>query len=100
MPYVLHFNQTAIEERIAALAAYAGVAPASFDGFLDWIMALRRDLGIPSTLAELGVRQDQIEKLARMAEEDPSAAGNPLPFDAAAARQVLEAAMRGDGLRR
>jgi hypothetical protein len=30
-----------------------------------------------------------------MAEADPSAGGNPLPFDAAAARSVLEAAMAG-----
>ena len=95
MPYVLSFNRTAIEERIAGLAAYAGVEPATFDGFLDWIVALRRDLGVPETLAGLGVTDDQLDRLARMAEEDPSAAGNPLPFDAAAARQVLEAAMRG-----
>jgi hypothetical protein len=30
-----------------------------------------------------------------MAEADPSAGGNPLPFDAAAARGVLDAAMAG-----
>jgi hypothetical protein len=30
-----------------------------------------------------------------MAEADPSAPGNPLKFDAAAARTVLEAAMAG-----
>ena len=46
MPYVLRFNQAAIEPRISALAAYLGLEPASFDGFFDWIVALRRDLGI------------------------------------------------------
>jgi hypothetical protein len=30
-----------------------------------------------------------------MAEADPSAGGNPLPFDSAAARAVLQAAMAG-----
>jgi hypothetical protein len=30
-----------------------------------------------------------------MAEGDPSAGGNPLPFDAAAARTVFEAALDG-----
>ena len=95
MPYVLRFNRAAVEERIARLAAYADIAPPTFDGFLDWILTLRRELGIPDTLAALGVGEDQIERLARMAELDPSAGGNPLPFDAAAARQVLEAAIRG-----
>ena len=96
MPYVLRFNRDAIEARIATLAAYAGIAPATFDGFVDWILALRREIGIPTTLAELGVEEDQIERIAAMAEEDPSAGGNPLPFGRAEARQVLEAAMRGD----
>ena len=80
--------------RISPLAAYLGLEPASFDGFLDWIVALRRDLGIPTGSPALGVREDQIERLAAMAEADPSAGGNPLPFGAAEARQVLEAAMR------
>ena len=96
MPYVLRFNREAIEARIAPLAAYAGIAPATFDGFLDWILALRKEIGIPATLAELGVKPDQVEPIAAMAEADPSAGGNPLPFGRAEAQQVLEAAMRGD----
>ena len=59
------------------------------------MLDLRRRLGIPNTLGELGVSADEIEKLAQMAEEDPSATGNPRRFDAAAARQVLEAAFAG-----
>ena len=96
MPYVLRFNREAIEEKIATLAAYAGIEPATFDGFLDWILALRREIGIPATLAELGVREEQIDRIAEMAEEDPSAGGNPLPFGRVEARKVLEAAMRGE----
>ena len=96
MPYVLRFNRPAIEDRIAALAAYIGLDPATFDSFLDWILALRGELAIPATLAELGIGEDQVDRLALMAEQDPSAGGNPLPFPAAAARQVLEAAMRGE----
>ena len=34
-------------------------------------------------------------RLAKLAEADPSAGGNPRPFDAAAAREVLEVAMAG-----
>jgi alcohol dehydrogenase class IV len=95
MPYVLAFNRPAIDERISRLAAFIGLPRPSFASFLDWILELRRDLAIPPALADLGVAEDRLEELAMMAERDPSAAGNPLPFTAAAARQVLEAAMAG-----
>jgi alcohol dehydrogenase class IV len=85
----------AIEERIARLAGYVGLRQASFEGFLRWVVELRADLGIPHTLQELGVPDSRADQIARMAEADPSAGGNPLPFDAAAARRVFEAAMEG-----
>ena len=95
MPYLLAFNRGAIEDRLARLAGYIGLADASFAGFLDWVLELRQRLAIPHTLSELGVSGADLERIATMAEADPSAAGNPLPFDAAAARAVLEAAMAG-----
>jgi len=95
MPYVLAFNRPAIEERLARLASYIGLADPGFDAFLAWILELRRRLSIPNSLAALGVEANAVERLAAMAEADPSAAGNPRPFDAAAARQVLEAALAG-----
>lgn len=95
MPYMLAFNRSAIEERLARLAGYIGLEDSSFEGFLGWIVELRRSLGIPNGLAELGVSEADLERIAIMAEADPSAGGNPLPFDSAAARAVLEAAMAG-----
>jgi alcohol dehydrogenase class IV len=95
MPYMLAFNRPAIEERLGRLAGYIGLEDASFDGFLAWIVELRQALGIPHGLSDLGVTEPDLDRLAAMAEADPSAGGNPLPFDAAAARRVLEAAMAG-----
>lgn len=95
MPYMLAFNRGAIGERLGRLAGYVGLEDASFAGFLAWIIELRRRLGIPHTLAQLGVSAADLERIAIMAEADPSAGGNPLPFDSAAARAVLEAAMTG-----
>jgi alcohol dehydrogenase class IV len=95
MPYMLVFNRAAIEERLARLAGYIGLEEASFEGFLAWTLELRRRLGIAHSLAEIGVSSSDLGRIATMAEADPSAGGNPLPFDAAAARQVLEAAMAG-----
>jgi alcohol dehydrogenase len=95
MPYVLAFNRSAIEDRITHLAAYIGLPDASFGGFLDWILELRNTFGVPHSLRELDVPADRADQIARMAEVDPSAGGNPLPFDAAAARTVFDAAMEG-----
>ena len=90
MPYVLAFNRTAIEDRIVRLAAYLEIQEPSFDNFLDWIIDLRSSIGIPNGLSGLGVGGERFEEIALMAERDPSASGNPLRFDAAAARHVLE----------
>jgi alcohol dehydrogenase class IV len=95
MPYVLAFNRRAVEDRLGRLAGYIGLADASFDAFLAWILELRQRLAIPSTLGEIGVRAEDVGRIAAMAEVDPSAAGNPRSFDAAAARAVLDAAMAG-----
>ncbi|HEX6375734.1 MAG TPA: iron-containing alcohol dehydrogenase [Allosphingosinicella sp.] len=95
MPYVLAYNRGAVEQRLARLAGYIGLAEASFAGLLAWVLALRQSLGIPHRLSELGVAEADIGRIAAMAEADPSAGGNPLRFDAAAARAVLEAALAG-----
>ena len=54
LPYVLDFNRAATEPRIDRLAAWLGL-DGGFSGFLDLILRLRRDLGIPHTLASIGV---------------------------------------------
>jgi alcohol dehydrogenase len=94
MPYMLAYNRPAIEERCARLAGFIGLEP-SFDALLAWVLDLRRRLAIPHTLGELGIEEADIGRIAHMAEEDPSAGGNPRPFGAEEARQVLEAAVAG-----
>lgn len=80
MPYVLAFNRPAIEPRLAALARYLDLPGADFAAVLDWVLDLRRRIGIPHTLAELGVTPGHVPGLAKMAAVDPSCGGNPLPL--------------------
>ncbi len=88
MPPVLRFNRPAIEEKIAAAAAYLGIA-GGFDGFYDFVLKLRSDLGIPDKLAALGVGTDRIDELAEAAVADPSTGGNPVELTVGAARKLL-----------
>ena len=95
MPYVLVFNKPAIEAKIARLAAFIGLEP-SFDAFLNWILELRKQLGVPHTLKEFGVELNNLDAMSKMAPEDPTAGGNPVPLTDAVARMLFEKTYRGD----
>ena len=77
MPACLEFNRPAIEEVIARAADYLGIK-GGFNGFLEAVIEMRTELGIPATLSEMGVREDRLEEIAEMALEDPSVGGNPV----------------------
>ncbi|MBV8186671.1 MAG: iron-containing alcohol dehydrogenase [Alphaproteobacteria bacterium] len=95
MPYVLKFNRPAVDDKIKRLARWLGLANPTFDGFLEWILALRREIAIPHTLAELGVKQSHLDTLAEMAAADPTAGGNPIRAGVPEMRRLYEAALEG-----
>jgi len=94
MPYVLMFNRKAIEPKIKRLAAYLGLRP-NFRAFLDFILALREEIGVPHTLAGLGVGDDKVDLIVTMAPKDPTAGGNPVTLDKRAARTIFMRALQG-----
>ena len=79
MPAVLRFNRKAIEDKIARAAAYLGIS-GGFDGFYDYVLQVRAELGVPESLSAMGIAPDRIDELSAMAIEDPSAGGNPVPL--------------------
>ncbi len=95
MPYVLEFNRAAIDAKLSRLAAWLGLAEASFDAVLQWVLDLRKEIGIPHTLKELGVDNQRIEELARMAAADPTAGGNPIPIGVPELKTMFVAAIEG-----
>ena len=95
MPYVLKANQHAVAPRLMALARYLELPGDGPDAVLDWVLRLRRDVGIPHTLAEIGIDEGQAERVGRMASEDPSGGTNPVIFTADQYSQLLCASIRG-----
>ncbi|CEK10044.1 iron-containing alcohol dehydrogenase [Legionella hackeliae] len=95
MPYVLQANRSAIEDKITRLAAYLQINN-GFDGFLEWVLELRNDLGIEHRLSDIGIDDRHIERLAKMATEDPSSQGNPIPFDELHYNKIIRASLEGD----
>ena len=96
MPYVLIRNKSVIEERIARLAAYVGLADASFDGFLAWVLDLRKELNIPNDLGALNIDDEKADLVGKMAVEDPSSGGNPITLSAEEYTEVFLNAVKGD----
>ena len=77
MPYVLTFNKNLIKDRIVSICDYLNLDK-NFDSFLNWILNLRKELNIPHKLSDvIEVKNINIEKLSKMALEDPSTATNP-----------------------
>jgi len=78
MPYVLTFNRSAIENKIARLSEYLELKNPSFNSFIDWILDLRDKIKIPHKLSECAKITDKdIEKLSTMALNDPCTPENP-----------------------
>jgi alcohol dehydrogenase class IV len=94
MPYVLVFNRKAIEPQIARLAAYIGLKP-RFKAFLDFVLELREQTGVPHTLAGLNVDDAKVDIIVEMAPKDPTAGGNPIPLDKRGARTIFNRALEG-----
>ena len=95
MPYVLKANRSAIEEKIDRLNRYLGLAKGGFDGFLDWVIELRAQLGIPHTLAAINIDDHDSETVGRMAVADPSAGGNPINLRSEDYRRIFQDAVTG-----
>ncbi|OJF95642.1 iron-containing alcohol dehydrogenase [Pararhizobium antarcticum] len=88
MPPVLRFNRPAIEGKIGMAAAYLGIS-GGFNGFYDYVLQLRADLGVPDRLSALGVGTDRIDEMAAMAIVDPTAGGNPVELTLDAAKSLF-----------
>jgi len=77
MPYVLTFNKDLIEKRIISICDYLNLEK-NFESFLNWILDLRKKLNIPHKLSDVvDIEKFDLEKLSKMAFEDPSTGGNP-----------------------
>jgi alcohol dehydrogenase class IV len=95
MPYVLAWNRRAIEPKMERLAAWLGLKGKGYAGVYDWIIELRATIGIPKTLAALGVQEKHAAEFAPQALADPSTGGNPLPMTAADFEKLYLNAIRG-----
>ena len=77
MPFVLNYNHSVIEDKFTRLANFLDIKN-GFEGIVDWIIELKKEMEIPETLKDMGVNEGDEIKLAPLAQEDPSTGANPL----------------------
>jgi alcohol dehydrogenase class IV len=95
MPYVLAYNRRAVEERMVLLARYLDLPRSSFGAVLDWILELRAEIGIPHTLAALGIPDSAAEMIAAKAAADICAPTNPVPVGPPQLAAIFHDALAG-----
>jgi maleylacetate reductase len=90
LPHVLRFNLAVNPERQAVVSDALGDrdAPAA-----DLVAGLIADLGLPSRLRDVGVKEDQLDRIAELSMHDRWLHTNPRKIDGpAVVRQILDAA--------
>ena len=96
MPYVLTFNKDVIEDKIIKICDYLELNDKSFNGFINWVLDLRKKLNIPHKLSEVIQEKDfELERLSKMALEDPSTGGNPKKLTEADMKTMYQHSMSG-----
>ena len=96
LPYVMAFNRRVIEDKSDVIARVLDLPERGFDGFLSWVIKLRQDLGVPHSLAEIGVHTNNAAVIGSEAALDPSAGGNPIPMNAAQFEHIFRTAVAGE----
>ncbi|MFP6582684.1 MAG: iron-containing alcohol dehydrogenase [Candidatus Hydrogenedentota bacterium] len=95
MPYVLRANESVIGDDAAYMANCLGI-DGGLEGLIDWVLALREEVGIQHTLAEISIQDDETERIGAMAVEDPSAGGNPIQFTKEQYAEIFRCALSGE----
>ena len=97
MPYVLTFNKDVIEKKIIKICEYLEIEDKSFNGFLNWILELRKNLKIPHKLSEVIDEKDfDLDRLSNMALKDPSTGGNPKKLTKEDMKRMYQHSMTGE----
>jgi len=97
MPYVLTFNKNVIEKKIIKICDYLELHDRSFEGFINWVLDLRKKLHMPHKLSEVIDEKDfDLDRLSKMALADPSTGGNPKQLSEEDMKLMYQHSMSGE----
>ena len=92
LDHVMRFNVESARDKLAELARVAG-AGSSADDFVEWLARLKRELGIPAHLRDVGGSAEHVPALVAVAAKDSCHRTNPRPCTAQDFERLFAAAM-------
>ncbi|SHN20460.1 hypothetical protein SAMN05216593_11326 [Pseudomonas asturiensis] len=95
LPYVLEANRSALLPQMDDLAVYLRLPRPGFSGVMEWVLNLRELIGIPHTLAAIGIDDRDAERVGRMAFADGCSHTNPIRHSAEVYAGIFSRAVRG-----
>jgi alcohol dehydrogenase class IV len=97
LPYAMRFHRDVRAAELSEIAQALGCADHSADAAIDAVVELGRSIGLPSSLAELGLSRDELPTVAEQALTITRlVSNNPRRLDFDGALTILEAAWFGD----
>lgn len=99
LPFVETYNAPAVGEKMGKIAEAMGVDISAMseqeasDAAIKAIFALNASVGVPATISELGVKEDQIQKMAEQAFADICTGGNPREVTVESLVEIYKSAM-------
>ena len=93
LPGVLRFNAPEIADKVPAMAQAMGLEDTGFDAVHAHICTLLDQIGIPKTLADIGVPLDCADRIATKALQDSAAGTNPKALSAEEVVTVINEAL-------
>ena len=102
LPYVMAFNAPYTGEKFREIARAMGVRNVDAmsqeeyrQAAIDAVRQLSKDVGIPQTLREIGVKEEDLEALSEAAMADVCTGGNPRPCSKELVWKVYKTAFNG-----
>lgn len=102
LPYVMEYNKDYTNDKYAQIAKAMGVKGVETmnqeqyrEAAIHAVIQLSRDCGIPQTLKEIGVKEEDLEALTDSAMADVCTGGNPRPCQREEILQVYKTAYYG-----
>ncbi len=102
LPYVMAFNAPYTGEKFREIARAMGIGNVDAmsqeeyrQAAIDAVRQLSKDVGIPQTLREIGVKEEDLEALSEAAMADVCTGGNPRPCSKELVWKVYKTAFNG-----
>ncbi len=91
--YCMQFNSKGMNERFKAMGTAVGLKSPTPPVFVKWLENLKKKIGIPKHLKDVGVKKEDLEKLVAIAVDDVCHPSNPRPVTKKDFEKIFKAAI-------